>query len=378
MKKQAGERGNDNTQKSGRSGSARRVTLSDIAEAAGVSRATVSLVMRESPTIPKRTHDLVLGHAERLGYVYNRAAANLRTSNTHIIGLAVHDITNPYFSEIVAQIQQSLTDQGRVVVLGNTQDSPKVQEEFVNTIREYNVAGLIMSPAAGTDPAWLRNLRNWHLPCVLFSRYVEDVALDYIGGNNRLGISQLTQHLIELGHRRIAFVGANETFSSGVERMQGYQETLMRAGLTVHPELIVRCPATRVDAHDAVIDLLRLENPPTAAVCFNDVAAFGAILALQNLGLKVAQDFSVTGYDDVTEARLWHPALTTLRVPCTNIGQEAVRLLMRRMNERDADIERVLVPRDLRIRGTTAPPATPVQITQMRDIARRYQPQSRA
>lgn len=118
-------------------------------------------------------------------------------------------------------------------------------------------------------------------------------------------------------------IGANGTISTGRERLGGFLAALEKAGIAPEPGLIVACLATREAAHDALIRLLQQDAPPTAAACFNDVTAFGAMLALQNLGLKVGRDFSVTGYDDLAEAMLWRPALTTQRVSCETIGKEA-------------------------------------------------------
>ncbi len=346
-----------------------RITLSDIAQAAGVSRATVSLVLRNSPTIPERTRQHVLQHAEALGYVYNRGAASLRTDSTHIVGLVVHDITNPYFAEIVAAIQRELINHRLVAFLGDTRDSPELQRNFVDTVREYNVDGIIMSPAQGTDPELIARLQQWRLPCVLFSRNLAGIEVDYVGGDNFAGMLHHTRYLLSLGHRRIALVGANKMISTGRERLEGYLAGLREAGITPDPQLIIPCPPTRVDAHNSLIRLLQLADPPTAAACFNDVTAFGAMLAVQNLGLKIGQDVSITGYDDVAEAELWRPALTTQRISCEDIGREAVRLLLRRIADRNAPAERVMVPLDFKVRQTALTPPSPARITAIREAA---------
>ncbi|MGP2491462.1 LacI family DNA-binding transcriptional regulator [Mesorhizobium sp. PUT5] len=346
-----------------------RITLSDIAQAAGVSRATVSLVLRNSPTIPERTRQHVLQHAEALGYVYNRGAASLRTDSTHIVGLVVHDITNPYFAEIVAAIQRELISHQLVAFLGDTRDSPELQRSFVDTVREYNVDGIIMSPAQGSDPELIARLRQWRLPCVLFSRNLAGVEVDCVVGDNHGGMLQHTRYLLSLGHRRIAFIGANDQISTGHERLQGYLAGLREAGITPDPQLVVPCPPTRVDAHNALISLLQLADPPTAAACFNDVTAFGAMLAVQNLGLKIGRDVSITGYDDVAEAQLWRPALTTQRISCEDIGREAVRLLLRRIADRGAAVERVTIPLDFKVRQTTLEPPPAARLPAIREAA---------
>lgn len=349
-----------------------RITLSDIAEAAGVSRATVSLVLRNSPTIPPRTHEHVLRHAAALGYVYNRAAAALRTGGTHIIGLAIHDITNPYFAAIAASVQHELGQIGRMAFLGDSGDSPEQQRAFVEAVREYNVDGIIMSPAAGSDPAWVAQLKDWRLPCVMFSRSLPGVEVDYVGGDNFGGMKRQTLHLLALGHRRIATIGVNETISTGRERLAGYLAALAEAGVAPVPEQVVACPATRKEGHDTLIRLLRQDDPPTAIVCFNDILAFGVMLGLQSLGLAAGRDISVVGFDDVDESVLWHPALSTEYVSCAAIGQATVRLLMRRIADPGAPVERVVIPSEPRVRQTSLPPPSRQRMRGIAAAAQRW------
>ena len=348
------------------------MTLSDIAEAAGVSRATVSLVLRHSPSIPSRTKEHVLRHAENLGYVYNRGAASLRSSSTHTVGLVMHDITNPYFTEIVAAVQRELTKSGRVAFLGHTGDCPEQQRLFVDKIREYSVDGIVMAPAAGTDPDWVAKLREWRLPCVTVSRNVAGVAIDYAGGDNVGGVREATAHLIALGHRRIAMIGGTNSISTGRERLQGYLGAMAAAQIEVQPEWVIASPATREAGYNALIGLLRQEAPPTAAVCFNDVVAFGVMLALQNLGLKVGSDFSVIGHDDIPETRLWKPRLTTQHVDVAQIGKAAVDLLIRRMRDWHAPVERIVIPPTFQVRESTTKPPSRQALSKARDAAIRW------
>ncbi|WP_274628999.1 LacI family DNA-binding transcriptional regulator [Arvimicrobium flavum] len=330
-----------------------RITLQHIAEAAGVSRATVSLVMRDNPAIPKRTKVLVLEKADQLGYIYNRSAASLRTHSTRTVGLVVHDITNPYFAEIVAGIQQSLSQISFVAFLGDSGDCPDRQMAFLNLMQEYNVDGILMSPAAGTNREHLRQkLKLWRLPCVFYSRHLDAPEFDYVGCDNVSDMRRLTGGLLGAGHRRIAFVGVNETISSGRERLEGYVAALDLAGIALAPELLVSCPSTRPDGYQAVQRLLQLPDPPTAIACFNDVLAFGVMLAIQNAGLRVGEDVAVTGFDDVVEASLWRPALTSNHVATDEIGREAVQLLVERMRNYDAPPVRHLINGTLQARGS--------------------------
>lgn len=317
--------------------------------------------MRDNPAIPQRTKTLILAKADELGYIYNRGAASLRTRNTRTIGLLVHDITNPYFAELVAGIQQSLSDLNFVAFLGDSGDCPDRQMAFLNIMREYNVDGVLISPAAGTDKESLKQKLNaWRLPCVFYSRHLDDPGFDYVGCDNVTDMRNLMRMLIQAGHQRIAFIGANESISTGRERLKGYKSALKAAGMPIAPELIVKCSATRPDGYRAAEDLLALDYRPSAIACFNDTLAFGAMLAIQNAGLKVGEDISVTGFDDVIEASLWKPALASSRVPTRQIGHEVVQLLVKRIGNYDAPPIQHLLSGEFQPRGSARLVAEPI------------------
>lgn len=319
-----------------------------------MSRATVSLVLRNNPSIPKRTRDSVLEAARELGYVYNRGAASMRAGQSRIIGVVINDLTNPYFAEIVAAIQDAMTEHERVVVLSNSAESPARQATFTTTMREYNVDAIVMCPAAGTDAAFIQRVSSWGMPCILFSRNVPDAGVDYVGPDHSGGMQEAVRHLIGLGHQRIALVGLNNRISTGRERCEGYVAALQEAGITPEPDLMIACPATRADGMAAIQQLLDRDTPPTAAACFNDVLAFGVMLGLMARQLKPGGDFSVVGFDDIAEASLWRPTLTTVAVSRPAIGEAIVSLLNRRLADRDAPARSILIPTRLVVRESAS------------------------
>lgn len=332
----------------------RKVTINDIAAATDLSKATVSLVLRNNPSIPKATRERVLEAAARLGYVYNRGAASLRSGSTDTVGLVVNDLTNPYFAEIVAAIQRRLTAAGRFSFLCNTGEDLSVQASFVEKLREYKVDGIILCPAEGTDPAWLRKASDAGVPLVLLSRFV-DAGIDSVGPDNFGGVRLAMEHLIERGHQRIAMVGANERTSTGIERLEGYRKALKVARLDVDESLIKRCVPTRDAGFAAAIELMALRDRPTAIVCFNDILAFGVMLGLRSLRLTPGEDISVIGFDDIAEAALWRPALTTIAIPRDALAEEACHLLLSSLGrERTTPAARILLPTSIALRDTTA------------------------
>lgn len=334
-----------------------RVTLHDLAQHAGVSRATVSLVLRKSPLVADKTRDNVLEAVTTLGYVYNRGAANLRTQRSHTIGVAINEITNPYFAELTAAIQRAFSDLGRTVFIANSEEDPARQDQFIATMREYNADGLAICPSQGTTRQTLKRLKDQGIPCVLISRNVAGSGLDYVGHANLAGMQMATEHLIELGHRRIAMIGGTDLISTGAERRKGYREALAKHRIPIDEDLIVAGSApTRSFGAATVKALLQVKSPPTAAVCFNDVIAFGVMLGLRQVGREPGRDFAVVGYDDLAEAELWTPALSTVAIDSVGIGAAAAQLLLQRIEHPDAPPRRIVLQPKLILRDSSCPP----------------------
>jgi LacI family transcriptional regulator len=273
-----------------------------------------------------------------------------------MIAMAVNDLTNPYFAEIVAAIEDALTAENRIVLMSNMDESVARQSAFIETVREYNVDGLLMVPAIGTDATFIDLLRSQRLPCVLVSRTVPDAKVDYVSPGHRGGMIKAMKHLIVLGHTRIGMIGSNENISTGRERFDGYRQALAEHGIPLEPRLVLSGAATRDVGMAQVLKLLDLPEPPTAVVCFNDVVAFGAMLGLRSRNLEPGRDFSVIGFDDIAEATLWRPALTTVAISRPSVGKAAAQLLLRRISNMDKPFEAILVPTELVVRDSTCPP----------------------
>ena len=309
----------------------RRVTLTEVAAHAKVSRATASLVVRNSPLVAGATRQRVQGAMDQLGYVYHRGAASLRSQRTHTVGLIITDLANPFFAELTLGVESALSAAGQAVVLGTTADALPAQDRLLATMHEHNVDGILLCPAAGTSTSILERLAAWRLPYALLARYIPGVGADYAGMANVRGARQAVEHLLMHGHRRIAFVGGSEGSSARRDRLAGYTEALLAAGIQPDPALIPTCPPTRAGGHAAAGALLARDADPTAALCYNDVVAFGVMLGVLAAGLVPGRDFAVVGFDDIEEATLWHPALTTLSIAPRRIGEAAAELLLARI-----------------------------------------------
>ena len=247
---------------------------------AGVSRSTVSLVLRNSPLVADATRTQVLASIKRLGYVYNRVVASLRSQQSNTIGLIVTDITNSFFAELTVGVEDGLEESRYTALLGNTSDTIKKQNLLLERMQEHRPDGILLCPTDGTSLAQLRRLQQ-QTALVLFVRYLPELEIDYVGADNIRGAEQATAHLLAHGHKRIAFVGGPANSSAWRDRLQGFANQMQKAGLAVDESLLTVGSVSREGGQQAILALLGRENPPTAALCYNDVVAFGVLLGLQ-------------------------------------------------------------------------------------------------
>ncbi len=310
-----------------------RVTVVDIAHAAGVSKSTVSLVLQGSPLVNEATRAKVNAVIRDLGYVYNRAAANLRqTAPSKIVGIVVNDLTNSFFAELAVGVDMVVQSAGYVQFLANTAESVTRQGEVIASMREHGISGLVISPARGTEAADLKSLVASGIPVVVVVRNIAGAKVSSLISDNRAGARAAVEHLAGLGHRRIAFLGGFPDTAVFEERRVGYREGLAAAGLDVADDLIVSSAPSRAGGVDAVQRALLLADRPTAALCFNDAVAFGVCDGLRSRRMEPGVDFGVVGFDDVIEAKTAVPALTTISVDPQGMGQRAAQLLMKQIN----------------------------------------------
>ena len=328
-----------------------RPTVKDIARHAGVSPATVSLVLRNSPLVAEATRAGVHSSIDSLGYVYDRAAANLRARLTHTIGLVICEITNPFYAELAAGIDDALDRAGWVAFVANTSESPDRQSRFIARMREQRVDGILLAPAEGTPASSIDELRRHGLPVVQILRRVGRRKGDFVSADFRLGTMLAVEHLIRLGHRRIAFIGGGRRVTPARDRAEAFREILPRFGLPVGP--IVKCMPTREGGASAIEDLFRTSAiAPTAVLCHNDLCALGAMLGLVDRGLVPGRDVAVIGFDNIPEAAMHRPALTTVAIGAREIGEAAARLLLRRIKAPEASPESIILPPTLIIRSS--------------------------
>jgi DNA-binding LacI/PurR family transcriptional regulator len=310
-----------------------RVTLIDVARHCGVSRATVSLVLNDSPLVATKTRDRVRQAMAELGYVYNRAAASLRTQHSDAIGVVLTNITNPYFAEFATGVQDILTSRDTVPLLAVSGEDRGLQHRLVKSLVERNVDGIVLIPAHGTTPDDLPDLLG--TPLVLMARRLNGVDADYVGAQNRDGGYAAAEHLYSHGCRRIAFVGGYTDSSAREERAGGVGEFLNDRGLTLSADHSVVCEPARRQAREAAMRLLTkdpgIDGPNVdGIVCFSDVVAFGVLDAIADTGHRIGSDIRVIGFDDVHDAGLNRPSLSSVAVPARETGRRAAQLVLER------------------------------------------------
>ncbi len=305
-----------------------RVTIIDIARAAGVSKSTVSLVLQESPLVRPVTRERVRDAIHRLGYVYHRGAANLRKNVSDVVGMVINDLTNPFFAEMTVGLEAGLQAAGLVPFLANTGESPERQAQVMRTMREHGALGYILCPAIGTDSEMLAEIEAWGMPVVTVMRRLRAGWISSVAPDNNGGAKRATEHLLALGHRRVAFLGGRVGMVVHEDRRAGWARAIEAAGLQADPELAVEATPNRDGGIVALGKVLDLPDPPTAALCFNDVVAIGVLHGLTARGMAAGRDFAVVGFDDVADAALIQPALTSVSVESRRLGERAAGILL--------------------------------------------------
>lgn len=306
-----------------------KATILDIARHAGVSKSTVSLVLQGSDLIRPETVGKVRKAIEDVGYVYNRGAANLRKARSNVIGMVINDLSNPFFAELAVGIERVFQGAGIIPFIANTAENPVRQEEVLKSLMEQGVAGLIVSPARGTAPDAFKRIEAAGIPVVFAMRRLHESRIPAVVPDNGRGAFLATRHLIAKGHRRLAFLGGFSDMTAYHERLGGFQEACAAAGISSEDVATVPGETNRRGGMACLDSLFSLPEPPTAALCFNDAVAFGAMLALRRRGLEPGQDFAVVGFDDVVEAQHYVPALTSVTVDTTGLGERAAHTMLK-------------------------------------------------
>lgn len=293
-----------------------------------MSQSTVSRALRGDPRVRPETRRLVEEAAERLGYRWATMPPPLESTRT--IGVVVSDLTNPFFPSLLTPVHDELRLMGyRVVLFAERTDIPTGQEAL-NRLLDRSLDGVLVTTATlGSRLA--EAVRQRRLPVVLLNRYVDGMDVDRVVSDNHEGGRLAGRHLLELGHRRIAMIRGPANTSTSRDRGAGFLEVLAEAGVEVDPALVREGPYSHQSGYQHARALLRLDDPPTAVACGNDIIGFGAVDAARSLGVDVPGRVSIVGFDDVPMAAWEAFQLTTVRQPLTDMATTAARMLAERI-----------------------------------------------
>jgi LacI family transcriptional regulator len=331
----------------------KRVTLEDVAKHAGVSRATASLIVRNSPKVAEKTRLKVLKSMEELGYVYDRIAANLRSKRSTTIGMIITDIGNTFFAQFLLGVHRELEKFGYTVLLGTSFNSLKEQERLISTMLEHRVGGILLCPVSASSKKTVERINQLDIPVVVGIRELPNLAVDYVGLDYETGAFMAVNYLIEKGHERIAFIGGTSDSYTWEERISGYRKAHQEAGMPIDSSLICESKPTRDGGLEMIHKVMNQKNPPTAIFCFSDLIAFGVIIGLRKLGLTPGKDIDIVGFDNVPESEISYPPLTTVSSFAEKTGTKAAQLLHKRMSEPVDDRQRIIIKPELVIRESS-------------------------
>jgi DNA-binding LacI/PurR family transcriptional regulator len=305
------------------------VSIKDIAQTANVTPGTVSRALRDSPRVNPETKARIQRLADEMGYTPDAQARSLATGRTQAIGVVVTTLTDPFIGTVVQTIESAAYERGYTVILTSSNDIPEREIEAVQMLQSRRVDGVIVS-SSRVGALYQERLDQLRVPVVLINslaeqggQYTISVSVD-----NQDGGYQATNHLIQKGHRRIAYVAAPADRNDSAERMTGYRNALAEAGIAYDSSLVVQGTGRAGGGKRALPVLLSLNDAPSAVFCYNDMTAIGLLSAACDAGLSVPHDLAVVGFDDIAFAQLAYPPLTTIAQPVDRLGGGAVETVL--------------------------------------------------
>jgi LacI family transcriptional regulator len=332
-----------------------KVTIIEVAAEAGVSVGTASRVINNDAHVAPETRERVSDVMLRLGFIPNRQARSLAGGKTNTIGVLVPDLSTAYIGEIMHGIDAELALNQLDLMLFTTHRTASKEANYVANMVKGMVDGLlVVLPRSPADYAGSLTARNF--PFVLIDHQGNSEPSPAVGATNWQGAYNATEYLIKLGHTRIGFITGSMDLGAATDRLDGYKSALRVHHIVEDTSLIYEGTFFQPDGYAGACALLDTENPPTAIFASNDAMAMGVMDAVRGRDLHVPEDISIIGFDDVPQAALVRPALTTVRQPLEQMGRVATQMLLDRLKNPQLEIIRIELPTELMIRGSTLPP----------------------
>lgn len=331
----------------------RRVTITDVARTAGVSVATVSKVINDRYGVARPTAERVRQVIDNLGYESSLVARSLRSHRTGVIGILVAEF-EPFSTELLKGLSAAAQDSGYQLLAYSGGGRPESQVGWERRSLS-RLSGTLIDGAILVTPTIVDG--GYRIPVVAIDPHTGPSDLPTVDSDNLAGAETAVRHLLDLGHRRIGFLGGRADLESARRRDEGYRRTIAAAGLPIDPELM-RIGGFRMETSDAPArDLLNRPDRPTAVFAANDLMAIQTMQVAQSLGLRIPEDLSVIGFDNIPESALATPALTTIAQPLKSIGQTAMQLLLALLRGEDVPLRHVQLATELVVRASTAAPS---------------------
>lgn len=329
-------------------------SIKDVARLAGVSHSTVSRALRNSGRVNTETIRKIRRIAEESGYRTSAVGRSLATRHTNTIGVVVTTITDAFAAEVVSGIEEAAAERGYSIFLANSGADPDREIRVVHTLEERRVDGIVVT-ASRVGALYVPMLSKMRVPIVLLNnQHPSEFAHSVMIANTEASVTA-TKHLIDLGHRRIAYLGDRNGRQSDTERFAGYRHSLDAADLPFEPELIFHGDGNPEGGMAGIERFMTLPHPPTAVFCYDDMTAIGALRQMRISGLRVPDDISLVGFDDLPVVRYMDPPLTTIRQPMPQMGRLAMETLLDILAGSRSS-HNVKVPAELIVRESTLPP----------------------
>ncbi len=328
------------------------VTIQDVAKTAGVSVSTVSRVLNGKVDVASETQERILDIINKLGYISNLAARSMRSHKKNLIGLVVPDIGYPYSIEIMKGVNRAIAESKFDLLVYTTGDVQKYgaavhEQHYVSLLNNSVTDGVIIVASAAAE--FITDA-----PIVAVDPHIIDPKFPSVQGMNYQGATAAMEYLISLGHRRIAFICGRPEIGSAIQRLQGYQDSLKKAGIQIDPVLIAQGDFSEKSGLRCAHQLLTLDNPPTAIFAANDQTATGVYQAANELGVRIPSDLSVVGFDNISEAK--YLGLTTIDQFLDEMGFVAIQMLIQLINDEPLKEQIHLMPTKLLVRSSCQAP----------------------
>lgn len=325
-------------------------TIKDVASEAGVSVATVSRTLNDVDRVSPAVRERVMAAAESLSYRPNAVARSLRARNTRTLGLVIPNVRNPFFTEMARAVEDAARERGYSLVFGNTDEDPEKEAEYLDVLLEKQVDGIIISPARA-ESLHLEEIARDGVPVVFLDRYVRGIEAPVVRADGRRAVDELVEHLVDLGHERLAVISGPPETVPGRERLEAFMNGAEERNVPVGGGCVRIGDFRRQSGYAAMRELLELDEPPTAVFAANNLMALGALQALKRVGKKVPEDVSFASFDDVSWFELMDPPVTAIAQPTAELGAAAARMLPQ-MVEGSEEPESFILEAELIIRGS--------------------------